>query len=68
MGRGKFLRSLKQRWWLLLLLVLPITVGTLMYTLMSKTKYEAFMTLADRRPTDIGKTILYQEDIIGRAV
>ena len=68
MGRGKFLRSLKQRWWILLLLVLPITVGTLLYTLMSKTKYEAFMTLAERRPTDIGKTVLYQEDIIGRAV
>jgi capsular exopolysaccharide synthesis family protein len=68
MGRGKFLRSLKQRWWILLLLVLPITLGTLLYTLMSQTKYEAFMTLADRRPTDIGKTVLYQEDIIGRAV
>ena len=68
MGRGKFLRSLKQRWWILLLLVLPITLGTLLYTLMSKTKYEAFMTLADRRPTDIGQTVLYDEDIIGRAV
>jgi capsular exopolysaccharide synthesis family protein len=68
MGRGKFLRSLKQRWWILLLLVLPITLGTLLYTLMGKTKYEAFMTLADRRPTDINQTVLYDEDIMGRAV
>ncbi len=68
MGRGKFLRSLKQRWWILLLLVLPITIGTLLYTLMSKTRYEAFMTLADRRPTDIGQVVLYEEDLMGRAV
>jgi capsular exopolysaccharide synthesis family protein len=68
MGRGKFLRSLKQRWWILLLLVLPITVGTLLYTVYSKTKYEAFMTLADRRPTDVGSVVLYQEDLMGRSV
>jgi succinoglycan biosynthesis transport protein ExoP len=68
MGRGKFLRSLKQRWWILLLLVLPITLGTLLVTMLASTKYQAFMTLADRRPTDIGRTVLYQEDIIGRAV
>ena len=68
MGRGKFLRSLKQRWWILLLLVLPITLGTLLVTMLASTKYQAFMTLADRRPTDVGRTVLYQEDIIGRAV
>lgn len=68
MGRGKFLRSLKQRWWILLLIVLPITVGTLLWTLLSKPKYEAFMTLADRRPTDIGVTPLYDSDLISRAV
>src|SRR5687768_11991328 len=68
MGRGKFLRSLKQRWWILLLLVLPITLGTLLVTMLASTKYEAFMTLADRRPTDVGRVVLYQEDIIGRAV
>src|SRR5688500_6851269 len=50
------------------MIMLPITIGTRLYTMMSKTKYEAFMTLADRRPTDIGKVVLYQEDIIGRAV
>jgi capsular exopolysaccharide synthesis family protein len=68
MGRGKFLRSLKQRWWLLLLLVLPVTLGTLFWTVYSPAKFEAFMTLADRRPTDIGQTVLYQDELIGRAV
>ncbi|MGI8922722.1 MAG: GumC family protein [Fimbriimonadales bacterium] len=59
---------MKQRWWLLLLLVIPATLGTLFWTIYSPAKYEAFMTLADRRPSDIGQTVLYQDELIGRAV
>ncbi|MBA3725527.1 MAG: hypothetical protein H0W86_03520, partial [Armatimonadetes bacterium] len=59
---------MKQRWWLLLLLVIPATLGTLFWTVYSPAKYEAFMTLADKRPTDIGQAVLYQDELIGRAV
>src|SRR5438045_2214105 len=63
MGRGKFLRSLKQRWWLLALLVIPITLGTLFYTLLTPAQWEAFMTLADRRPSDVGQATIYQDEL-----
>ncbi len=52
MGRGKFLRSLKQRWWLLALLVVPATIGTFLWTLLSPAMYEGFMTMADQRERD----------------
>lgn len=52
MGRGKFLRSLKQRWWLLALLVLPATLGTFLWTLLTPARYEGFMTMADQRERD----------------
>jgi capsular exopolysaccharide synthesis family protein len=68
MGRGRFLRSLKQRWWLLLLLVVPTTAGVLIYTLMSKPRYEAFMTLADRRDPDLNLPVLYQDQLMTRGV
>lgn len=68
MGRGRFLRSLKQRWWLLLLLVVPSTAGVLIYTLMSKPRYEAFMTLADKRDPDLNLPVLYQDQLMTRGV
>ncbi|MER3413821.1 MAG: hypothetical protein C4341_06200 [Armatimonadota bacterium] len=68
MGRGRFLRSLKQRWWLLLLLVVPSTAGVLIYTLMAKPRYEAFMTLADRRDPDLNLPVLYQDQLMSRGV
>lgn len=68
MGRGKFVRSLKQRWWLLTLIVVPITVGTLLYTIFAPPKYEGFMTLADRRNRDMNLTDLFLSQQLGGAV
>lgn len=68
MGRGKFLRSLKQRWWLLALIVIPITVGTLLYTIFAPQLYEGSMTLADRRPRDINLPVLFTDQLMGGAV
>jgi succinoglycan biosynthesis transport protein ExoP len=68
MGRGRFLRSLKQRWWLLALLVVPITLGTLIYAIASPAQYEGFMTLADRRDTDINLPSIFESQLFGRAV
>lgn len=68
MGRGKFLRSLKQRWWLVAVLVIPITLGTMFYTILKKAEYEAFMTLADRRERDIGVPAIYTQDLMGGSV
>lgn len=48
---------------MLVLLVVPITLGTLFYTLVSAPQYEAFMTLADRRPQDINLPILYSDEL-----
>ncbi len=68
MGRGRFLRSLKQRWWLLLLLVVPSTAAVLIYTLLSKPQYEAFMTIADKRDPDLNLPVLYQDQLMTRGV
>lgn len=68
MGRGKFLRSLRQRWWLLALLVVPVTLGTLFYTVMKPAEWEAFMTLADRRERDLNISTLYDVDALGASV
>ncbi|MCH8275042.1 MAG: polysaccharide biosynthesis tyrosine autokinase [Armatimonadetes bacterium] len=68
MGRGKFLRSLSQRWWLLFLLVVPVTLGTLVYIIYSPTQYEGFMTLADRRDRDVNRAPLFPDQMLGGAV
>lgn len=68
MGRGRFLRSLKQRWWLLVIIVLPATLGTMGYSLFKPTEYEAFMTLADRRDVDMNLPPIFQDQMMGRGV
>jgi capsular exopolysaccharide synthesis family protein len=68
LGRGKFIRSLKQRWWLLALIVLPITLGTMIWAMYSPTKYEGLMTIADRRDRDLNIPPIYADQLMGGAV
>ncbi len=64
MGQGKFLRSLRQRWWLFLIIVAPVTLGVLIYTLVTPAKYEGFMTLADRRERDVNMAPIWPDQAI----
>lgn len=68
MGRGKFLRSLRQRWWILALLVLPATIGTLLYSVTRKPQYEGFMQIADRRERDLNQPDLFTSQMLGGGV
>ncbi len=61
MGRGKFLRSLRQRWWLVAVIVLPITVGVLLYVSTRKARFEGFVTVADKRDKDANLAPLYPD-------
>lgn len=69
MGRGKFLRSLRLRWWMLFLIVVPITLGTFVYSeFIVPTLYEGFITVADKRDIDINIPPIYPDQAFGRGV
>ncbi len=69
MGRGKFLRSLRQRWWMLALIVVPVTLFTFAFAeFLTPTMYEGFVTVADRRDRDINIASLYPEQALGGGV
>lgn len=61
MGRGKFLRSLRQRWWIIAVLVIPISVGVLLYTATRPATFEAFVTVADKREKDANLAPLFPD-------